>query len=80
MDLQRAREALRHALGDVDPFPWQEELLKQMAQGCIPESVDIPTGLGKTVVMAILWARAYGPELHLRIETTPTREVHRWES
>src|SRR5262245_26180280 len=36
------------------PFPWQEELyLSHYLKGNIPASCDIPTGLGKTLVVAI---------------------------
>jgi len=38
---------------------WQLRLLKRLRAGDIPESVDLPTGLGKTAVMALwLIARA----------------------
>ncbi len=47
------------ALTGNSPFPWQEELLEQFKKGIIERSLDIPTGLGKTAVMAIwLAARA----------------------
>jgi len=62
-----ANEWLRQALGLAEgetPFPWQEELLSCFVRGKIPPAVDIPTGLGKTAVMAI-WvvARASGAKL-----------------
>lgn len=42
------------------PFPWQRRLFDQyLSKGALPAGVDIPTGLGKTAVMAIwLLARA----------------------
>ena len=44
--------------GDASPFPWQERLLgEHFARGHIPDALDIPTGLGKTSVIAI-WAAA----------------------
>lgn len=47
---------LKHALGLKDqqsPFPWQEELLEGFLSGISNRmSLDIPTGLGKTSVMA----------------------------
>lgn len=50
------------------PFPWQERLLERMLGGDIPELIDIPTGLGKTSVMAIwLVARTYGAKLPRRL-------------
>ncbi len=38
-------------------FPWQEALLEKMLEGTPPELIDIPTGLGKTSIVAI-WAVA----------------------
>ncbi len=50
------------------PFPWQLELLNRFSQGEIERSIDIPTGLGKTAVMAIwLVARALGAKLPRRL-------------
>lgn len=52
------RNALRLSDGET-PFPWQEQLLAKFMKGEIERSLDIPTGLGKTAVMAIwLIARA----------------------
>ncbi|MGH9345906.1 MAG: type I-G CRISPR-associated helicase/endonuclease Cas3g [Vicinamibacterales bacterium] len=61
------RKALE--LRDEDtPFPWQEELLRRFSAGMIERSLDIPTGLGKTAVMAIwLVARAQGAKLPRRL-------------
>lgn len=54
------REALCLPRGQT-PFPWQIDLLDRFAIGTIDRSLDIPTGLGKTAVMAIwLVARATG--------------------
>lgn len=61
------REALDLAEADA-PFPWQEELFTRFAKGTIERSLDIPTGLGKTAVMAIwLVARAHGAALPRRL-------------
>jgi CRISPR-associated endonuclease/helicase Cas3 len=50
------------------PFPWQEELFARFMKGTIDRSLDIPTGLGKTNVMAIwLIARAAGAPLPRRL-------------
>lgn len=35
------------------PFPWQQALFDLFVQGPIPESCNLPTGLGKTSVIAI---------------------------
>ena len=36
-----------------EPFPWQARLCKRFCEGDIPAALDIPTGLGKTAVIAI---------------------------
>ena len=41
------------------PFDWQVRLFEEMKGGRIPDVCDIPTGLGKTCVIAI-WALALG--------------------
>jgi CRISPR-associated endonuclease/helicase Cas3 len=41
------------ALTGHEPFPWQEALFDEFLRGSIPASCDIPTGLGKTSVIAI---------------------------
>ena len=53
------------------PFPWQRRLFDcWLSQGELPAAVDIPTGLGKTAVMALwLLARAGGAPLPRRIAT-----------
>jgi CRISPR-associated endonuclease/helicase Cas3 len=68
----RGLEWLRCALGldrSQTPFPWQERLLAEhFAKGSIPDALDIPTGLGKTSVIAI-WtaARAAGAKVPRRL-------------
>lgn len=50
------------------PFPWQERLLRKLVAGELPSALDIPTGLGKTSVIAIwLAARAAGAKLPRRL-------------
>ncbi len=52
----------------VPPFRWQVRLLCRLMNGDIPQLVDIPTGLGKTSVMALwLIALAEGAELPRRL-------------
>jgi CRISPR-associated endonuclease/helicase Cas3 len=39
---------------DRDPFPWQDDLVARvLADGCWPDLVDVPTGLGKTSMLDI---------------------------
>jgi CRISPR-associated endonuclease/helicase Cas3 len=50
------------------PFPWQTTLLDDFRSGKLCDAVDIPTGLGKTSVMAIwLVARALGGAVPRRL-------------
>jgi CRISPR-associated endonuclease/helicase Cas3 len=62
MCVRRDAERLREALGlpaVQSPFPWQRSLLERFLVGDVPQALDVPTGLGKTAVMAIwLVARA----------------------
>ena len=56
-------DATFRALTGNDPFPWQRGLYERMIQGNVPSSCDIPTGLGKTAVVAVwLIALAKCPE------------------
>jgi CRISPR-associated endonuclease/helicase Cas3 len=60
-----------NALTGNSPFPWQAELSRRFVAGEFPTSCDIPTGLGKTSVMAIwLYALGYAPP------STPRRLVY----
>ncbi len=65
------KEMLARALGlqrVTELFPWQEELLARFENDDIPKALDIPTGLGKTAVMAIwLIAREVGAPLPRRL-------------
>ncbi len=53
---EQARNWLIRALGVPTAFPWQLELLDRMLAGDLPGSIDVPTGLGKTAVIAIWMA------------------------
>ncbi|MGP0067681.1 MAG: type I-U CRISPR-associated helicase/endonuclease Cas3 [Isosphaeraceae bacterium] len=47
-----------------NPFPWQQAMYRRMVNGDPPESCQIPTGLGKTSVIAVwLIALANNPAL-----------------
>lgn len=41
------------ALTDLAPFRWQQRLYQQMLKGDMPSVCDLPTGLGKTMVIPI---------------------------
>jgi CRISPR-associated endonuclease/helicase Cas3 len=68
---QQAVDWLQCALGlevSQAPFPWQLDLFRRFRKGEIVSSLDIPTGLGKTAVIAIwLVARALGASLPRRL-------------
>jgi len=61
-------EALFQNIMHVKPFLWQWRLFNRFLHNDLPDVIDIPTGLGKTSVMAIwLLARAFNPELPRRL-------------
>ena len=63
-----AREQLARALNVASAFPWQLALLERFIDGELPSALDVPTGLGKTAVMAIwLVARAAGAAVPRRL-------------
>ena len=50
------------------PFRWQKRLLRRLLDADLPKAVDVPTGLGKTSVMALwLIALAEGVNLPRRL-------------
>jgi hypothetical protein len=49
------------ALTDVAPFRWQQRLYQKMLKGDFPLVCDLPTGLGKTMVIPI-WLIALGAQ------------------
>ena len=50
------------------PMMWQHRLFERLVGGNVPGALDLPTGLGKTSVMAIwLIARAHGAKLPRRL-------------
>lgn len=54
--------------GRPEPFPWQAALYERLRARDIPAALDIPTGLGKTSVIAIwLIARALGAPVPRRL-------------
>jgi len=56
------------ALAGHKPFRWQRRLFRRLVEGHVPAALDLPTGLGKTSVIAIwLIARAHGARLPRRL-------------
>ncbi|PSR23712.1 MAG: hypothetical protein C7B47_15625 [Sulfobacillus thermosulfidooxidans] len=61
---------------ETTPFPWQIALFHRFLQNDIPAAVDIPTGLGKSSVMALwLVARALGVPIPRRLVYVVDRRV-----
>ena len=51
-----------------DPYPWQRRMYGKFVEGDVPEAVDVPTGLGKTLcVLLFLLARIRNPVLPMRV-------------
>jgi CRISPR-associated endonuclease/helicase Cas3 len=67
MNFRRAFEIL--TANPRGPFPWQESLfLNWLSQGRIPTSCCLPTGMGKTNIVAVwLIALGYGAEVPRRL-------------
>lgn len=60
MNVAQSENVLNGALGNP-PFPHQAALLHRLLAGDISKQLDVPTGLGKTAVIAVwLVARALG--------------------
>ncbi len=56
------------ALTGYKAYRWQARLLSEFIEGKIPDTLDVPTGLGKTSVMGIwLAARAMGSQMPRRL-------------
>jgi CRISPR-associated endonuclease/helicase Cas3 len=73
-DLQSFSENFSRLTGHP-PMRWQRRLFEQFVDGAIPQALDLPTGLGKTSVMAIwLTARALANEAILK--AVPRRLIY----
>ena len=55
-------ECFRRLTGAKRPFHWQERLFSEMLEGRFRRVCDVPTGLGKTSIIAI-WLLALGQSL-----------------
>ena len=58
-----------------DPFDWQKRLFQKFLDGDFPDTCDIPTGLGKTSLIAI-WLIALGYLLKEKARKIPLRLVY----
>src|SRR4051812_26409252 len=69
-------ETAFNALVGFPPFNWQHRLFRCFVEGHIPSAINLPTGMGKTSVMAIwLIGRAYGAPLPRRLVYVVDRRV-----
>ena len=65
---------LFHAIKGYNPYPWQTRLYNMFLSNEFPRTLDIPTGLGKTSVMAI-WLLALAESSNTGTHI-PTRLVY----
>jgi CRISPR-associated endonuclease/helicase Cas3 len=68
------RDGFKYLTG-YEPFDWQERLFQKFLNGDFPDACDVPTGLGKTSVMAI-WLTALGHLLKAKDRKIPLRLVY----
>ena len=68
------RSCFKHLTGYA-PFDWQERLFQKFLDGDLPDACDIPTGMGKTSVMAI-WLIALGRLLSEGSRKLPLRLIY----
>lgn len=68
------RDGFKH-LTEYDPFDWQERLFQKFLNGDFPDACDVPTGMGKTSVVAI-WLIALGHLLKEKDRKIPLRLVY----
>jgi len=75
-EMTKFRETFE-ALTGVQPFPWQEKLFLRLMTGELPRHCDVPTGLGKTSVIAV-WIAALGMSIlePSRYQRIPRRLVY----
>jgi len=60
--MERFREGFAALTGHSKPLLWQERLYDRLLEGDVPSALDLPTGLGKTSVMA-LWLLALAEQM-----------------
>ncbi len=56
------------------PYPWQSALFADMLDGNIPEQISLPTGAGKTSIMAV-WLLALAEQQTRRGKITLPRRM-----
>lgn len=68
-------DASFEALTGHSPMRWQRRLFEEFSAGRIPDAVDLPTGLGKTSVMAI-WLIALAAQAAAGRVSLPRRLIY----
>ncbi|WP_172959936.1 DEAD/DEAH box helicase family protein, partial [Thermus scotoductus] len=59
-----------------EPYPWQEALLRRVVREGWPEAVAVPTGAGKTMVLAVaLFLMALDPKAHRQVVYVVNRRL-----
>lgn len=73
------REQFEHwysRIHGLPPFPWQIELAKRIENGMPPGEVTVPTGAGKTTIIAVwLWAHEQGISVPTRLVYVIDRQL-----
>ncbi|MGL4593169.1 MAG: type I-G CRISPR-associated helicase/endonuclease Cas3g [Thermoguttaceae bacterium] len=72
--MENWKRIFNHLTGN-EPFPWQKRLYEKLVAGEIPKTCDIPTGLGKTMVI-VLWLIAIAQQSKNGNRTLPRRLVY----
>ena len=57
MTLPRFEELFECLTGHA-PRAYQVELARRMSEGQLPEALDVPTGMGKTLAVVVAWVHA----------------------
>ncbi|HEX5279312.1 MAG TPA: type I-U CRISPR-associated helicase/endonuclease Cas3 [Micropepsaceae bacterium] len=74
-DLESFCEVFRPLTGNERPMKWQTRFFQRLASGEVPAALDLPTGLGKTSVMAI-WLAARALARPDALKSIPRRLVY----
>lgn len=63
------------AVHDVDPFPWQERLIRQVIERGWPDMLDLPTGTGKTAALDVA-VFALALQAGVTVRSVPLRVIY----
>lgn len=71
MTLPRFEELFESLTGHA-PRAYQVELARRMSEGELPEALDVPTGMGKTLAVVVAWVHAFAADV---VKGRPGRKV-----